>query len=70
VLELTETDADASPPPEQTLQRLDFRLPTRTWRALRSRLDVHEVDYDEVGAALHLTDPDGTTLRIEPLGAA
>ena len=49
------------------VRELVFGMPRRTVALLRSRLDLQGVRYAEVGAALYVEDPDGTTLRVEAL---
>lgn len=69
VIELVEHPPTSGIVPQPGLNQLGFRLPRRSWLALRSRLDAHDVPYDLTADALSLDDPDGIRLRVEPLGA-
>lgn len=65
VLELLEHEA--APPADEQTPTLSFRLPLRTWHALRARLGAQQVPYDETAGRLYVRDADGRLLRIEPL---
>lgn len=70
VVEIVEaSDGTKSETDDPVVNQLGFRLPRRTWRALRSRLQTTGVPYEQVGDAISLCDPDGIRLRVEPLGA-
>lgn len=62
VLDLIEADGDARRPSE-----IAFGMPRRVFSLLRSRLDVQDIDYTDVGDALYIRDPGGTALRVEVL---
>ena len=69
VIELVEAPEVSGTVPQSGVNRLGFRLPRRSWQALRSRLDAHDVPYDLADGSLSLDDPNGIRLRVEPLGA-
>ena len=48
-------------------EQIAFGVPRRVFALLRSRLDLQDVDYADVGDALYVEDLDGTTLRVEAL---
>ncbi|MDT0631614.1 hypothetical protein RQM47_11470 [Rubrivirga sp. S365] len=62
VLDLVETDGDRRGPDE-----IAFGVPRRVFALVLSRLDLQGADYADVGGALYVADPDGTTLRVEAL---
>ncbi len=69
VIEIVEAhDAMKPETNDPVVNRIGFRLPLRSWQALRSRLDAHDVPYEQADGSLSLSDPDGILLRIEPLG--
>ncbi|MEM0961300.1 MAG: VOC family protein [Bacteroidota bacterium] len=64
VFELVDADGEKG----RGVHELAFGMPKRTVTLLRSRLDLHDVDYVEAGGScLLLRDVDGTRLRIESL---
>lgn len=46
---------------------LAFRLPRRSWSLLQVRLGVRGLDFSTAGGSIWTEDPDGATLRFEPL---
>jgi catechol 2,3-dioxygenase-like lactoylglutathione lyase family enzyme len=69
VMELVEASEEAKPETDDpVVNQLGFRLPRRSWQALRARLETSNVPYEQTHGALALRDPDGIRLRIEPLG--
>jgi catechol-2,3-dioxygenase len=69
VMELVEAPREAEPSSERPIvDGLGFRLPRRSWQALRARLETADVPYEQAHGALSLRDPDGIGLRVEPLG--
>jgi catechol 2,3-dioxygenase-like lactoylglutathione lyase family enzyme len=69
VVEIVEASEGAkSETDDPVVNQIGFRLPHRTWRALRSRLQSTGVPYEQTAGVLALHDPDGIRLRIEPIG--
>ncbi|MEM1042347.1 MAG: hypothetical protein AAGI91_06910 [Bacteroidota bacterium] len=63
MIELVETPGDAARTSESVSQ-LSFRLPKRSWHALRARLNTQAVGYTERHDTLILHDPDGLRLKV------
>lgn len=69
VIELVEASDGAKPETDDpVVNQLGFRLPRRSWQALRARLETADVPYEHANGALALRDPDGIRLCVEPLG--
>jgi catechol 2,3-dioxygenase-like lactoylglutathione lyase family enzyme len=68
-VELVEAHAETTQERENpVVNQLCFRLPRRSWQALRARLETSDVPYEKANGVLSLRDPDGVRLRVEPLG--
>lgn len=67
VLEIIEMPEMAHPsiPGRGGIHHLGFRLPTRRWQSLRSRMDASSYNYQEVEGRLFVRDRDGLVLEIE-----
>ncbi len=60
MIELVETASERG---ESSMNQLSFRLPKRSWYALRARLDTQAVGYTRRANALILHDPDGLRVK-------
>lgn len=67
VLEIIEMPEMGHPaiPGRGGIHHLGFRLPTRRWQELRSRMDASSYHYQEVEGRLFVRDRDGLVLEIE-----
>lgn len=63
MIELVETPG-ASGQADSSVNQLSFRLPKRSWHALRARLNTQDVGYTERHDTLILHDPDGLRLKV------
>jgi len=67
IVEIIEMPELAHPtiPGRGGIHHLGFRLPQRSWHALRARLDANGHTYQEVEGRLFVRDADGLVLEIE-----
>ena len=67
VIELIEYPSlqHASVPGHGAINHIGFRLPSRNWQSLRSRLDTLGYPYQEVDGRLFLRDADEVVLEVE-----
>jgi glyoxylase I family protein len=67
VVEIIEMEELAHPaiPGRGGMHHLGFRLPRRSWHALRSHLDADRYPYQEIEGRLFVRDTDGLMLEIE-----
>ena len=67
VMEIIEMPEMAHPsvPGRGGVHHLGFRLPSRDWHALRSRMDAADYPYQEVKGRLFVRDADGLVLEVE-----
>lgn len=63
MIELVETPGAATRTNE-SVNQLSFRLPKRSWHALRARLNTQSVGYTQRDETLILHDPDGLRLKV------
>ncbi len=63
MIELVETPGETTRTNE-SVNQLSFRLPKRSWHALRARLHTQAVGYTERHDTLILHDPDGLRLKV------
>ncbi len=65
MIELVETqDKAEATRTNELVSQLSFRLPKRSWHALRARLNTQAVGYKQREETLILHDPDGLRLKV------